>query len=85
MLAEDIGVITPYNAMAQQLQAKLGTLPACGAVKVDTVDAFQGQEKRVSGVHCVPVSLAVTVMITCCSSGSVMSCLILQQRGCLQR
>lgn len=49
--AADIGVITPYKAMAQQLQTALVRLPDCRAVKVDTVDAFQGQEKRVNSVQ----------------------------------
>lgn len=46
--AQDIGVITPYKAMAQLLQTKLEASADYRAVKVDTVDAFQGQEKRVS-------------------------------------
>lgn len=49
--AADIGVITPYKAMAQQLHTMLGGLADCRAVKVDTVDAFQGQEKRVNIVQ----------------------------------
>ena len=45
--AADIGIITPYKAMVQLLQAKLDSTAACCSAKVDTVDAFQGQEKRV--------------------------------------
>ena len=49
--ASEIGVITPYKAMAQQLHASLARLADCRGVKVDTVDAFQGQEKRVNSVQ----------------------------------
>lgn len=43
----DIGVITPYKAMAHLLQGKLASIASCRDTKVNTVDAFQGQEKRV--------------------------------------
>lgn len=44
----DIGVITPYKAMANLLRIKLAGVTACQDVKVNTVDAFQGQEKKAS-------------------------------------
>lgn len=46
--AADIGVITPYKAMAHLLQSKLHHAAACQHIKVDTVDASQGQETQVS-------------------------------------
>ena len=56
--AEQVGVITPYSAQAQQLQSALRKLPeaeagkgAAGAaaareVEVSSVDGFQGREKE---------------------------------------
>jgi superfamily I DNA and/or RNA helicase len=46
VLAEDIGVITPYAAQSARLQRELSTLIDQG-LEVDSVDGFQGREKRV--------------------------------------
>ena len=44
----DIGVITPYNGQKTLLKNLLSsTQPAIEGVEVNTVDGFQGREKRV--------------------------------------
>ena len=44
--ANEIGVITPYAAQSARLQRELGALIDAG-LEVDSVDGFQGREKRV--------------------------------------
>lgn len=44
--ADEIGVITPYGAQSARLQRELGALIDVG-LEVDSVDGFQGREKRV--------------------------------------
>eukprot|EP00300_Choanocystis_sp_HF-7_P041864 c8644_g1_i1.p1 GENE.c8644_g1_i1~~c8644_g1_i1.p1 ORF type:complete len:173 (-),score=39.40 c8644_g1_i1:39-515(-) len=49
--AEDIGVITPYNAQAQLIRESLRALYP--ALEVKSVDGFQGREKEVIVISCV--------------------------------
>ena len=64
--AGDIGVITPYKAMTQLLRSKFEASPDWRAIKVDTVDAFQGQQKRVSSVsHSHPHKHIVGWLVGC--------------------
>lgn len=70
----DIGIITPYKAMAHMVQRQLAILANCQDIKVNTVDAFQGQEKKASSLFqhaCLAWQIwHLLGSLTCCCSSS---------------
>jgi DNA replication ATP-dependent helicase Dna2 len=53
--AEDVGVITPWRTQIAQIREYLGDDPLWRSVQIDTIERYQGSEKRI-----ILVSMAVS-------------------------